>query len=587
MKSLIDLSYKIEPIFYKIVYMSIIASVIGISILIIRKILKKEISSKWISRIWLIFLISLLVPIQLRSSTSIYNIIPINIEKVEEISASRYSVIEENKNAIEVSADLEDNIKSSNNPKETTSFNILYFLPLILFVLLLVSFIAYIITYISFELKIRKKEFEDSEVKNILNRSKEKLNIKKNVKLIKQDIVKMPSIFGIFNIRILINDNILNLSNKEIEYIFLHELSHYKRKDNILNILITILRCIYIFNPVIWLLLNQVKKDLELATDELAMENENSEIKKEYCKTLVKVSTFNSDIFLIQTMCLSDDKKNLERRIDSMKLIDKFKNRKVIISSISIIIMILLIIFLLVKSDNYMSQKDIVKLSQKTDKYTNVHCIVERRASYVYKENPENIQPTYTMSNYFYKDNIVCIKSTINYENNPNTFYTMSYINYDENEAIEINCFEDKTINIIDLSNVTKENRSRPIFKTYQQGTVHDWINSDVIDATYNYLGRDKINNRETYKVETNVVTNDCEENRITWYDKENGLRLKEDIKISFTENSVGIDIKEQHEIFNYSYELDVVTDKDLQRPNLEEYSDYTIFRQSYLVTYY
>ncbi len=81
MKNLIDLMYILEPIFYEIVYMSIIASVIGILILIIRKLFKKQISSKWISRIWIIFIISLTIPIQIKSNVSIYNAIPINLEK--------------------------------------------------------------------------------------------------------------------------------------------------------------------------------------------------------------------------------------------------------------------------------------------------------------------------------------------------------------------------------------------------------------------------------------------------------------------------------------------------------------------------
>ncbi len=592
MNNFIYLTYKIEPIFYKIIYMSMIATIIGISILIIRKLLRKEISSKWISRIWLVFIISLILPIQFKSSISIYNIIPVKLEKIEDITVSRKNLdIEEKDNrTIEVSSESgtqQDSMKKANDFNATKIVNILFFLPLIWLILLLMIFIAYLITYISFELKIKNNILENTELENILNKSKEKLKITNNIKVVKQDIIKMPSIFGVFNIRILINDNILNLSSKELEYIFLHELSHYKRKDNILNILITILRCIYIFNPIIWILLNEVKRDLELATDELAMENENSEIKKEYCKTLVKVSTINSNNFLIQTMCLSDDKKNLERRIDSVKLINILKNKRNSIRIISLLIILALIIFFWTRCDNYMSQKDIIKLSQKSDKYTNAHCIEERSCSYVYKENPENIQTTYTITDYFYMDNIVCEKSTINYENNSNTFYRMSYINYDENEAILINSFEDKTIDIIDLSNVTKENRSRPIFKSYRQATSDDWINSDVTDMTYNYLGKENINNRETYKIETKVVTDYGEEDSIIWYDKEKGLRLKEDRKINFTENSGATEIKEQHEILNYTYEFDVVTDKDLQRPNLEEYSDYTIFRQSYLVTHY
>lgn len=228
MENLIYLCYKIEPIFYKIVYMSIVASIIGLSILIIRKLLKKKISSKWISRIWIIFLISLIIPIQVKSSISVYSLFPINLQKIEEISVVRNNLLEKNNEVIEVSADLEnkeDNIIVPNKSKES-SFNIIVFLPLLWLSLILVSSLSCLITYISFELKIRKNILENEEIENILNRSKEKLNINRKIKLVKQNIIKMPSIFGVFNVRILISDNILELSNKEIEYIFLHELSH-------------------------------------------------------------------------------------------------------------------------------------------------------------------------------------------------------------------------------------------------------------------------------------------------------------------------------------------------------------------------
>ncbi len=107
MNNFIYLTYKIEPIFYKIIYMSMIATIIGISILIIRKLLRKEISSKWISRIWLVFIISLILPIQFKSSISIYNIIPVKLEKIEDITVSRKNLdIEEKDNrTIEVSSE--------------------------------------------------------------------------------------------------------------------------------------------------------------------------------------------------------------------------------------------------------------------------------------------------------------------------------------------------------------------------------------------------------------------------------------------------------------------------------------------------
>lgn len=58
------ISNYIAPIFYEILYMSIIGSLIGAIILISRKVLDKKISPKWKCIIWVILIISLLIPIK-------------------------------------------------------------------------------------------------------------------------------------------------------------------------------------------------------------------------------------------------------------------------------------------------------------------------------------------------------------------------------------------------------------------------------------------------------------------------------------------------------------------------------------------
>ena len=336
MYNFLEISLKLETLFYKIIYMSMIASLIGIVILFIKQLLKKQISPKWITRIWLVFIISLIIPIQVKSNISIYNFLPVNLEKIEDITISNDKYNEDNNESIEVYAsDIEkketDNFNLIKSSDEFDFFKIVQLFPLLWIIIVITLIISYLLTYIVFEIKIQKCQMRDNTLNRILDKCKQKLHITKDIKLVKQNIIRMPSIFGIFKVRLLINDNILELSEKEKEYIFLHELSHYKRKDNILNILIMFLRCIYFFNPIILILLNKIKDDLEIATDEMAMQNESKENQKEYSKILVKLSTINSDKFLIQTMYLSENKKNLERRIDSMKLINKFKKRKIII----------------------------------------------------------------------------------------------------------------------------------------------------------------------------------------------------------------------------------------------------------------
>ncbi len=67
----------ISIIFYKLLYMSVIASVIGISIIAIRKLLSKYISPKIIYAMWIVFLLALVVPPFVSSRVSVYNYIDV------------------------------------------------------------------------------------------------------------------------------------------------------------------------------------------------------------------------------------------------------------------------------------------------------------------------------------------------------------------------------------------------------------------------------------------------------------------------------------------------------------------------------
>ena len=80
------LLFEFAPIFYDIMYMSLIATVVGIVILIIKKLFKAKLSPKIYSIFWLVFIVLLAVPIKFESSFSIYNAIPIDIGNISNIS---------------------------------------------------------------------------------------------------------------------------------------------------------------------------------------------------------------------------------------------------------------------------------------------------------------------------------------------------------------------------------------------------------------------------------------------------------------------------------------------------------------------
>lgn len=188
MESLLYMAYKVEPIFYKIVYMSLIASFIGVVIIVLRQVLKKQISPKWIGRIWLVFIVSLIVPIGIKTHFSIYNLTQSNLTNIQEISFSKDKY--HNLNSLEVNirsneelitkenSNLEKIIETSSNPEESNKekniksnnlveklnknqYSIKYFLPLIWFVIVITMLLSYILVYIVFEFKISKFDMQD------------------------------------------------------------------------------------------------------------------------------------------------------------------------------------------------------------------------------------------------------------------------------------------------------------------------------------------------------------------------------------------------------------------------------------------
>lgn len=572
---LLYLSLKIEPIFYKIIYMSIIASFVGIAILIVEKILKNKISPIWISRIWLVFIISLIIPIQIKSPISIYNCIPINEDSInyslDEFIKSEEKIFSRNlkremSEKLEVNAEVKgtnQNVKINHEAESlntiTSNYKIRQFIPIIWGLIVISSIFAYILTYIVFEIKIRKYKYENDKIEKILDSCKEKLKIKTKIKIVKQDIIKMPALFGIFNVRILVNYNIFNLSEEEIKYVFIHELSHYKRKDNVLNILITILRVIYFFNPIIWISLNTIKNDLELATDELAMKNENKEAQKEYSKTLVKLSVINSDKFLIQTICMSDGKKNLERRIDNMKIIDGFKDKKRKIMFFSIMIILVIGIIFFTESSRYVSQNEICELYNFATQNNNIHIKVEELSFETYDTA---YNPQYTNNNgeieiydCYFKDGVYVEKRM--FTKNNSVIY--KYKNFNTNEGITIND-ENKQIEIYSVSS----------FENNETIWNYFMISNDIYNQKYKYYGIENIDGIECFKI--SFKKNERNEVEYFWINAENGLVLKSDKEYDDVYDGVKNVIMK-----NAKYEINSVTDENIEKPNLERYSDYEI----------
>lgn len=308
----------IESFFLKTIEMSINATIIGLLIILLKKVFK-NVPVKLINIIWIFVIILLIVPVCVESEISIQNYIP-------KIEPNILFVPTEDTETIIV--DFQNTMNKSNEKFQ------------IIPIIWLLCTIGLTLKNITLMAKIKNKidnvMSTDIKTLKIFDECKEKLKIKADIKLVLQNEIKTPVIFGVTSPMLLITEEVENLSEDEIRYIFMHELVHYKKMDTIIYQVINMLKCIHWFNPILLVVFIKIKNDLEYATDEIVVDILKD--RKKYCKVLLKISQIGTENYA-NVVTIYNGRKELERRILMLKNDGK-------VNGVSIFIVALLVVIL-------------------------------------------------------------------------------------------------------------------------------------------------------------------------------------------------------------------------------------------------
>ena len=348
---IVNISNFLSPIFYKILYMSIVGTVLGILIVILTKYFDNKLSAKIKYLIMLIPILFLMIPIskiQVNTSndflmTSVIEKVETKLSKAQDLNYSNTSKIESVKPTINKEKNIkntEQNQTSINAEIESITFHTI--IPIIWLVGMGASLIVFVIGNIRLKYRITKsKKLEDVRIDMILAKCKEKLKINKKIDIKIQNFNDSPCIYGIVKPQILLTEEFCKKDDKIIENVFMHELSHYKRKDMITNYLLLIMTSLHWFNPFVYGFFKKIRQEMELATDEIALSKMNKEQKKQYGFTLINLlQTYENKRIVPKMLCVTDDSKNMERRIKMIKASEKLRRYK--LSIILFVVMIIL-----------------------------------------------------------------------------------------------------------------------------------------------------------------------------------------------------------------------------------------------------
>ena len=205
--------------------------------------------------------------------------------------------------------------------------------------LALVLFVRRITVYQGFiqYIKAGNTEVSDIKILNLLSDCEEKLNIKTRVELSYNSLIASPIMIGFFRPRIVLP--VHELEDKELSYIFVHELTHYKQRDMFYKWLIQIVVCAHWFNPFVYLLEKEVNKSCELSCDEKVIAVLDDKARREYGDTLISfLKSNNLYKSSLASVTLTEGAEQLKERLGAIM---KFKKKSKGIIAITAIFSVL------------------------------------------------------------------------------------------------------------------------------------------------------------------------------------------------------------------------------------------------------
>ena len=127
--------------------------------------------------------------------------------------------------------------------------------------------------------------------------------------------IKSPCITGLIHPKILLPE--MDFTEKELQYIFKHELQHFNHHDLWLNMLCEIIMCFYWWNPFAYFLKEKFKDMLEFANDKKITESMNEMEIYEYLECMLKIIKNNKMHKKIPVLCfIGCGRSTLQQRFD-------------------------------------------------------------------------------------------------------------------------------------------------------------------------------------------------------------------------------------------------------------------------------
>lgn len=122
-----------------------------------------------------------------------------------------------------------------------------------------------------------------------LRRQKEKMPLRRQIRIRQFDRIGTPLTYGVRKPTILLPNQTLEEQPKTLTYILTHEYVHIRRFDCVSKLLLSAVLCLHWFNPLVWVMYVLANRDLELSCDEMVLRLLGIENRSAYAMALLEM----------------------------------------------------------------------------------------------------------------------------------------------------------------------------------------------------------------------------------------------------------------------------------------------------------
>lgn len=318
----------LTQIFKSILLMSALGSFLAVFWLLLKPVTQKLFSPRWQYYIWLTVLTVMIFPVRFSAPSHTPNVPTITVNQTENT---------ENE-ALQADNRITDMQISKHNEKISISKpnlpqNILYCLANIWLCGTIAILLAKIIKYNLFLMTIYKNSAVYRDIPNF----------PKRLKVRKTDMLDAPLIVGVFKPALFLPNT--EISENDMNYILMHELTHYKRGDLFYKWFAMAVLSVHWFNPLIYIVSRQIDAECEVSCDFAVTSKLSEKEKRDYMNMILKLLSCSKNSFEPLTTQMVGNKKTIKRRfrmIKNKKATNKFAS---VISAFAAIIMLSTTIF--------------------------------------------------------------------------------------------------------------------------------------------------------------------------------------------------------------------------------------------------